>query len=240
MAVKGKKAQKQQEKPSPKLVKHQEEEEEDDDEEEEDVESDENEEQEEQSDEEVAEQEEKDDEDEDEDEDEESDDEEDTKQVEKKEPAPVEGDMKTTIFVGHINYQLSKKELEDFFSKAGEVQSSRIITKRGYGFVTFTDAASVEEALKLDKEMLAGKAVHVERVKSKKTDHAQKAQLKRKANKEENEKGAKKAKLGGGKTVQLKKGFNKGGKGRPKTAQHTNPNKKKNKQKPGKFVKAQE
>nr|XP_019554530.2 nucleolin-like [Aedes albopictus] len=238
MAVKGKKAQKQQEKPSPKLVKHQEEEEEDDDEEEEDVESDENEEQEEQSDEEVAEQEEKDD--EDEDEDEESDEEEDTKQVEKKETTPVEGDMKTTIFVGHINYQLSKKELEDFFSKAGEVQSSRIITKRGYGFVTFTDAASVEEALKLDKEMLAGKAVHVERVKSKKTDHAQKAQLKRKANKEENEKGAKKAKLGGGKTVQLKKGFNKGGKGRPKTAQHTNPNKKKNKQKPGKFVKAQE
>lgn len=238
MAVKGKKAQKQQEKPSPKLVKHQEEEEEDDDEEEEDVESDENEEQEEQSDEEVAEQEEKDD--EDEDEDEESDEEEDTKQVEKKETTPVEGDMKTTIFVGHINYQLSKKELEDFFSKAGEVQSSRIITKRGYGFVTFTDAASVEEALKLDKEMLAGKAVHVERVKSKKTDHAQTAQLKRKANKEENEKGAKKAKLGGGKTVQLKKGFNQGGKGRPKTAQHTNPNKKKNKQKPGKFVKAQE
>lgn len=235
MAVKGKKAQKQQEKPSPKLVKHQEEEEEDDDdEEEEDVESVADEEQQEQSDEEVAEQEEE----EDDDEDEES--AEDTKKEEKKDTASDDGDMKTTVFVGHINYQLSKKELEDFFCKAGEIQSSRIISKRGYAFVTFADAASVEEALKLDKEMLAGKAVHVERVKSKKTDNAQKKQLKRKANKEENEKGAKKAKLGD-KTVQLKKGFNKGGKGRPKTAQHSNPNKKKNKQgKPGQFVKAQE
>lgn len=237
MAVKGKK---QQQKPSPKLVKHQEEEEEKD--EEEDSDAGEDEELEEQSDEEVAEQE-KDDAAEQEEDDDDDDEEEEAKdakkKVEKKDTASGDDDMKTTIFVGHINYQLSKKELDDFFCKAGEIQSSRIISKRGYAFITFADAASVEEALKLDKEMLAGKAVHVERVKSKKTDNFEKKQQKRKRNKEDNEKGAKKAKLGD-KTVQMKKSFNKGGKGRPKTAQHTNPNKKKNKPKSGQFVKAQE
>lgn len=220
MAVKGKKAQKQQQKP-PKLVKQPVEEDEEEDEEE----------VEEQSEEEVVEQQ--------EDEEESSEDEEDAAEkevVEKTTADQDDDDMQTTVFVGRINFKLTKKELDDFFSKAGEIQSSRIISKRGYAFVSFKDAASVNEALKLDKKELAGKTIHVERVKSRRSDGTQAKQLKRKHNKEENESSAKKAKLGD-KIVELKKSPN-GGKGKPKTQQQSNPNKKKNKPKPGQFVKA--
>lgn len=237
MAVKGKKAQKQQQKPSPKLVKHQEEEENDDEEEEEDDDVEDEEQQEAQSDEEVAEQEEDDDAEKDDDEDED-----DEKEEVAAQPEDDDDEKQTTIFVGHLSFQLTKKELDDFFGKAGEIQSSRIIPKRGYAFVTYSAAASVVEALKLDKQVLGGKAVHVERVKSKQSDSLEKKQLKRKLNKEENDKGAKKAKQGD-RTVQMNRGGFRGGRGgfkggRPKTAQHTNPNKKKNKPKPGAFVKA--
>lgn len=237
MAVKGKKNQNQQ-KPVPKLVKPAKEEEE---EESDDVED---EEQEEQSDEEVGEKDEELEEDEDDEDDkEEEEDDEDEEEAEKKTDAKdseEDKSMQTTVFVGHINYRMKQNELEEFFSKAGEIESSRIIPKRGYAFVTYKEEASVAEALKLDKEVVCGKAVHVERVKTKRSDNQKKQQLKRKHNKEQNDKGAKKAKVEG-KTVNFpKKEGNKGaeaGKGKPKTAQQQHPNKKQNKPAAGKFVK---
>lgn len=251
MAVKGKKVQKQQQKPVPKLVKPSKEEEEEEVEEDDDVED---EDLEEQSDEDVGEKEEddeveeddEDDKDEEEDDDDDDDDaEEKEEEVEKKEAAKDSDEdesMQTTIFVGHINYQLTQKELNDFFGKAGEIESSRIIPKRGYAFVTYKEGASVVEALKFDKQVLSGKPVHVERVKSKRSDNQKRQEMKRKHNKEQNDEGAKKAKLDD-KTVKPRKFFPpKGGKGpaekgRPKTAQQPHSNKKQNKPAAGKFVK---
>lgn len=244
MAVKGKKNQKQQQKPVPKLVKPAKEEEEEELEEDDDVED---EEVEEQSGEDAGEKEEEDEDDDDDDEDdkdEEEDEDDDAEaKVEKTEAAKDSDEdetMATTIFVGHINYQLTQKELNDFFCKAGEIESSRIIPKRGYAFVTYKDAASVVEALKLDKEVLSGKPVHVERVKSKRADNQKRQEMKRKHNKEQNDQGAKKAKVDDGKTVKPRRFFGRKqgkGKGAPKTGQQPNPNKKQNKPAAGKFVK---
>lgn len=247
MAVKGKKVQKQQQKPVPKLVKPAKEEEEEELEEDDDVED---EEVEEQSGEDVGEKEEEDEDDDDDDEDdkdEEEDEDDDAEakvEEEEKTEAAKDSDedetMATTIFVGHINYQLTQKELNDFFCKAGEIESSRIIPKRGYAFVTYKDAASVVEALKLDKEVLSGKPVHVERVKSKRADNQKRQEMKRKHNKEQNDQGAKKAKVDDGKTVKPRRFFGRKqgkGKGAPKTGQQPNPNKKQNKPAAGKFVK---
>lgn len=243
MAVKGKKAQKQQQKPTPKLVKppkeEEEEEEEDDDVEDEEAE--------EQSDEDVGEkveeeeddddEEDEDDKDEEEDEDEDDDAEEKAEEVKKKEAAKDSDDasMLTTIFVGHINYQLTQKELNEFFARAGEIESSRIIPKRGYAFVTYKDPASVVEALKFDKEVLGGKAVHVERVKSKPGDNQKRKEMKRKQNKDDNESTAKKRKVDE-KTGKPKRKFfgPKGGKGPGGKPQS---DKKGNKPAGGKFVK---
>lgn len=245
MAVKGKKNQKQQQKPVPKLVKPAKEEEEEELEEDDDVED---EEVEEQSGEDAGEKEEDEDEDDDDDDEDDKDEEEDEDddaeaKVEKTEAAKDSDEdetMATTIFVGHINYQLTQKELNDFFCKAGEIESSRIIPKRGYAFVTYKDAASVVEALKLDKEVLSGKPVHVERVKSKRADNQKRQEMKRKHNKEQNDQGAKKAKVDDGKTVKPRRFFGRKqgkGKGAPKTGQQPNPNKKQNKPAAGKFVK---
>lgn len=246
MAVKGKKVQKQQQKPVPKLVKPAKEEEEEE-LEEDDVED---EELEEKSDEDVGEKEvdEEDDEEleEDEEEDDDDDAEEKAEEGEKKEAAKDSDEdesMQTTIFVGHINYQLTQKELNEFFGKAGEIESSRIIPKRGYAFVTYKDGAAVVEALKLDKQVLSGKPVHVERVKSKRSDNQKRQEMKRKHNKDQNDTGTKKAKTDD-KTVKPRKFFpakgGKGGpaeKGRPKTAQKPHTTKKQDKPASGKFVK---
>lgn len=254
MAVKGKKVQKQQQKPVPKLVKPAKEEEEEELEEDDDVED---EELEEKSDEDVGEKEEDEEDDEeleeeddkDEEEDEDDDAEEKVEEVEKKEAAKDSDEdesMQTTIFVGHINYQLTQKELNDFFGKAGEIESSRIIPKRGYAFVTYKEGAAVVEALKLDKAVLSGKPVHVERVKSKRSDNQKRQEMKRKHNKDQNDTGSKKAKVDD-KTVKPRKyspanKANRGGKGaaekgRPKTAQKPHTNKKQDKAASGKFVK---
>ncbi|XP_055638176.1 RNA-binding protein 34-like [Toxorhynchites rutilus septentrionalis] len=101
--------------------------------------------------------------------------------------------MKTTIFVGHIKYDLVKQDLEEFFGRAGEVKAVRIIPKKGFAFVTFANEKSLEKALKFNNEKLKGREVHIERVKTKQSD--KKKQKKRKLDAEIEERKAKKAKL---------------------------------------------
>lgn len=142
--------------------------------------------------------------------------------------------MKTSVFVGHLKFDPDKKVLEEFFAKCGEILSIRVINKRGYAFVRFADASSVDEALKLDKQEIDGRAVHIERVKSKKSDSKKRKNLKRKLNEEDGDAGPRETKVS-------RRGPNrpKGkGKGVQKTPQKGNPNKKQNKPKPGQFVKA--
>lgn len=143
-----------------------------------------------------------------------------------------EEELKSTVFVSHI-FTVKNDALTEFFAKAGEVKSIRNISRKGYAFVNFVDVDSVEKALALDGQEWNGNNVIVQRAKSKKSD----------AKKRRNE-----AKQGGpqpkkakadDQIVGLKKaGPKQKGKGGPKTPQKPNPNKKKNKPKPGAFVKA--
>lgn len=154
------------------------------------------------------------------------------KAEDKKAPAEDEEDeeLKNTVFVSHI-FNVKNDVLTEYFGKAGKIQSIRSIARKGYAFLRFADSESVEKALAMDGQEWNGKNIIVQRAKSKKSDAK-----KRKADSKQGGPQAKKAKPGG-KIVSLKPG-QKGSKGKPKTPQKPNPNKKKNKPKPGAFVKA--
>ncbi|KMT19069.1 hypothetical protein BVRB_1g014680 [Beta vulgaris subsp. vulgaris] len=72
------------------------------------------------------------------------------------------------LFVGGISRDTTDVTLRDHFTKYGDVSSS-IIAKdrlsggpRGFGFVTFSDASSVDQALR-DHHVIAGRAVEVKK-----------------------------------------------------------------------------
>ncbi|GLD47017.1 RNA-binding protein Musashi homolog 2 isoform X1, partial [Lates japonicus] len=57
------------------------------------------------------------------------------------------------MFIGGLSWQTSPDSLRDYFSKFGEIRECMVMrdptTKRsrGFGFATFTDAASVDKVL---------------------------------------------------------------------------------------------
>ena len=68
------------------------------------------------------------------------------------------------IFVRKIPKDLAPKELEEHFSKYGEIKSLKVSlnsdhTSRGYGFVCFQDPAGAEAALEADSEADANQAI---------------------------------------------------------------------------------
>ncbi|XP_058824221.1 uncharacterized protein LOC131684948 [Topomyia yanbarensis] len=140
-----------------------------------------------------------------------------------------EESMKATVFVGHIKFDISKKELEEFFSGVGEIKNIRIIAKRGFAFIQFANEKVAKEALKLDNKPLDGKEIHLEMAKSKRSV----PDKKRKAPKHDDQPVSKKAN-----TSNQANKSDSPQKGKPKTPQSVNPNKKRNKPKPGQFVKA--
>ncbi|KAK9767088.1 hypothetical protein K7432_003355 [Basidiobolus ranarum] len=83
------------------------------------------------------------------------------------------------VFVGNLSFQTTEEELEKFFTVAGKVLKTNIITRGtrslGYGFVTFESETEAEEAVnKLDKKELDGREINVEVAKPKEeTDRTQ-------------------------------------------------------------------
>lgn len=63
--------------------------------------------------------------------------------------------MVQKLFVGGIPWKTTKEELQDAFSKAGEVVSASIVTdretreSRGFGFVEMADDAAAQSAISM-------------------------------------------------------------------------------------------
>ena len=56
------------------------------------------------------------------------------------------------LYVGNLNYSVTGEQLQELFSKYGEVKQVNIIEGRGYGFVEMSSPAEAEKA----KEALNG------------------------------------------------------------------------------------
>uniref|UniRef100_A0AAR2IY10 RRM domain-containing protein n=1 Tax=Pygocentrus nattereri TaxID=42514 RepID=A0AAR2IY10_PYGNA len=69
------------------------------------------------------------------------------------------------MFIGGLSWQTSPDSLRDYFSKFGEIRECMVMrdptTKRsrGFGFVTFADAASVDKVLAQPRHELDSKTV---------------------------------------------------------------------------------
>lgn len=76
--------------------------------------------------------------------------------------------MSKKLFVGGLSWDTSDQSLGDAFAVHGEVTEAKVITdretgrSRGFGFVTFVDAAAADAAIaQLDGSMLDGRNVRV-------------------------------------------------------------------------------
>ncbi|KAA0703689.1 Heterogeneous nuclear ribonucleoprotein D-like [Triplophysa tibetana] len=76
------------------------------------------------------------------------------------------------MFIGGLSWDTSKKDLADYLSKFGEVLDCTIKTdpmtgrSRGFGFVLFRDAESVDKVLELEEHKLDGKLIDPKRAKA--------------------------------------------------------------------------
>ena len=80
--------------------------------------------------------------------------------------------MSKKIFIGGLPWSITSETLADAFSPYGEIVESKVIVdrdtgrSRGFGFVTFEDTASVEEAIReMDGQELNGRIIRVDRAK---------------------------------------------------------------------------
>ncbi|XP_077402668.1 heterogeneous nuclear ribonucleoprotein A/B-like [Vanacampus margaritifer] len=73
------------------------------------------------------------------------------------------------MFVGGLSWETNKKDLKDYFSKFGEVSDCTIKIdtasgrSRGFGFVLFKDAASVDKVLQQSQHKLDGRQIDPKR-----------------------------------------------------------------------------
>ena len=75
----------------------------------------------------------------------------------------------TTVFVGRLSWNVDNDWLKSEFEECGEVVSARVQMdrntgkSRGFGYVEFTDPASVEKALALSGKEIDGRPINVDR-----------------------------------------------------------------------------
>ncbi len=76
--------------------------------------------------------------------------------------------MSKKLFVGGLSWDTNDDGLMRAFSEFGEVTEAKVITdretgrSRGFGFVTFTDGAAADKAIKeMDSSSLDGRSIRV-------------------------------------------------------------------------------
>ena len=85
--------------------------------------------------------------------------------------------MSIRLYVGNLSFDATADDLTEIFGQTGEVEEAVIVTRpgggrpRGFGFVTMTDAAAGDEAIRqLDGQELAGRALIVNVAKAREND----------------------------------------------------------------------
>ena len=80
--------------------------------------------------------------------------------------------MPSKLYVGNVAYSVSNNDLEELFSKAGQVQSVAVITdkfsgeSRGFGFVEMASAEDTSKAIKqFNDTELKGRNIRVNEAK---------------------------------------------------------------------------
>ena len=56
------------------------------------------------------------------------------------------------LYVGNLSYSVTDEQLEELFSKHGQIKSANVIGNKGFGFVELANASEAEKA----KEALNG------------------------------------------------------------------------------------
>lgn len=75
--------------------------------------------------------------------------------------------MAKKLFIGSLSWGTTSASLGDFFASAGQVVSADVITdkmtgrSKGFGFVEMATEEAAQEALKLNGQMLDGRAIIV-------------------------------------------------------------------------------
>ena len=66
------------------------------------------------------------------------------------------------LYVGNLDYSVTKDDLSELFAEFGEVVEVTIIDGKGFGFVEMTEPAEAEKAIAdLDGKDLKGRAMKV-------------------------------------------------------------------------------
>ena len=66
------------------------------------------------------------------------------------------------LYVGNINYSVSKEELHDLFEKYGTIKELKIIEGKGFGFVEMSNQEEAEKAKKgIDGYTFSGRVLKV-------------------------------------------------------------------------------
>ncbi|RDD39002.1 Squamous cell carcinoma antigen recognized by T-cells 3 [Trichoplax sp. H2] len=73
---------------------------------------------------------------------------------------------KTSVFISNVPFSAVEDDIRSFFSTCGNVKDVRLVRApngkfKGYGYVEFEDELVTQEALKLDRNTIAGRPVYV-------------------------------------------------------------------------------
>ncbi|RAP38304.1 RNA-binding protein [Candidatus Marinamargulisbacteria bacterium SCGC AAA071-K20] len=78
------------------------------------------------------------------------------------------------IFIGNLSFNTTKESLESEFSQYGEITETKLITdrdtgrSRGFGFVTFASADSLDAACEKNGQDLDGRTLRVNKAEERK------------------------------------------------------------------------
>lgn len=70
------------------------------------------------------------------------------------------------LFIGNLDYNVTREELEKLFSNYGEVREVNVIEGKGFGFIEMSNQAQAEAAKKeLNDSFFKGRTIRVDEAK---------------------------------------------------------------------------